>query len=402
MCNIPTINEFAKAIETFKSLHTGKEQIASMGFNELSIDMLNIDYSNSKQKIHFINPQYGGDMIYVYNKLREYHSHNTIINILSASTDNVFYFRTLSQQFGFKNISNVPFGEMDCPTEVYDIVINCTPGDTFDFVKGFDTLKLNGKILYCHLAEVVLNIKERTRDEDNYRFLLKEILSNNETIIKLFDGSDEFKSQFDTLISTFIVCKNKKKEIKVLYNQFNKQTNLISVDSLDDIWMHGNQIVSKIFKFLNKQTNSYPKIFDRLYKQLKKQNKNVLNEYKWWVTPNAFNGVLFSTNYYSFFSARKLATNNNFICKSENLQTKDFVFGFHTKKEAINFAKLLQTKFMRFYLSMYKVDGNLNRNETRNLPEFDLSKEWTDKMIQKKLEIPKKYCTFIDEFNFIQ
>lgn len=63
---------------------------------------------------------------------------------------------------------------------------------------------------------------------------------------------------------------------------------------------------------------------------------------------------------------------------------------------------LLETKFMRFYLSMYKVDKNLNRNESRNLPEFDLSKKWTDKMIQKKLEIPKKYCTFIDEFNLIQ
>ena len=402
MCNIPTINEFEKGIETFKSLHTGKEQIASMSLIQKSIDVLDIDYSNSNQKIHFINPQYGAEMIYVYNNFRKHHSHNVTIKILSASTDNFFYYDILSKQFGFNNIFNISFGEMDCGVEIYDYIIRTTPGDTFDFVKGFDVLKLNGKILYSHLAEIILNKKNRTKDEDEERLMLKNILSNNQTKIRLFDGKDEFKSQFDTLIATFFVSKNKKANIKVIYNQFTDNMECVSIDSLNDIWIHGNQIVSRIFKFFNQRTISYPKIFDRLYKNLKKENKNILKECKWWVTPNAFNGVLLSANYYSFFSTRKLQMVDNFICKSENLQNKDFAFGFHTKKEAINFAKLLQTKFMRFYLSMYKVDGNLNRNETRNLPEFDLSKEWTDKMIQKKLEIPKKYCTFIDEFNFIQ
>jgi hypothetical protein len=402
MFNIPTISEFEKAMIAIKSLHTGKEQIGSMSFNQKNIDMMDIDYSKSEQKIHFINPQYGGDMIYVYNKFREYHSHNITLNILSASTNDKFYFDILQNQFGFKNIYNVSFAELDCAIETYDIVIRCTPGDTFDFVKGFDILKPNGKIMYSHLAEIILNKKDRTKDEDEERLMLKNILSNNQTKIRLFDGKAEFKSQFDTLIATFFVSKKKKADIQLIYSQFTDNIETVSVDSLNDIWIHGNQIVSRIFRFFNQKTISYPKIFDRLYKNLKKDNKNVLKQYKWWVTPNAFNGVLFSTNYYSFFSARKLQIINNFICKSEDLQNKDFIFGFHTKKEALNFAKLLQTKFMRFYLSMYKVDGNLNRNETRNLPEFDLSKEWTDKMIQKKLEIPKKYCIFIDEFNFIQ
>ena len=79
-----------------------------------------------------------------------------------------------------------------------------------------------------------------------------------------------------------------------------------------------------------------------------------------------------------------------------------FHFGFSSKKEALNFVKLLQTKFMRFYLSMYKVDGNLNRNETRNLPEFDLSKEWDDDMINNYLDIPDNYRIFIDNFNLIK
>jgi hypothetical protein len=401
MNNIPTINEFEKAMDVFKSLHTGKEQIASMFFIQKNIDMLDINYS-IPHKIHLINPQYGTEIIYLYNKFREYHSHDAILNMLSASTDNLFYFRTLSDQFGFKNIYNVSFGEMDCAVETYDIVIRCTPGDTFDFVKGFDILKPNGKILYSHLGEIIFNKKDRTKDEDVFRLTLKNILSTNETKIRVFDGKDEFKSQFDTLITTFFVTKNEKEQISICYNQFTDNTNWISINSINDIWIHGNQIVSKIFRFFNQKTINYPKIFDRLYKNLKKENTSVLTQYKWWVTPNAFNGVLFSANYYSFFSFMKLQDTHNFICKSEDLQNKDFVFGFHTKKEAINFAKLLQTKFMRFYLSMYKVDGNLNRNETRNLPEFDLSKEWTDKMIQKKLEIPKKYFTFIDEFNFIQ
>jgi hypothetical protein len=51
---------------------------------------------------------------------------------------------------------------------------------------------------------------------------------------------------------------------------------------------------------------------------------------------------------------------------------------------------------------MYKVDGNLNRNETRNLPEFDLSKEWDDDMINNYLDIPNNYRIFIDNFNLIK
>lgn len=402
MYNIQTISEFEKIINVLKSLHTGKKQIANMSFIQTSIDMVDIDYSNSNQKIHFINPEYGAELVYLYNKFKENHSHNTIMNIFSASTADMFYFKTLKNQFGFKNIYNVSFAEMDCAAETYDIVIRCTPGDTFDFVKGHEVLKTNGKILYSHLGEIILNKKERTMSESEERTQFKDIISNFESKIRLFDGKDEFESQFDTPIATIVASKKKKAEIQVIYNQFNNNMESVSVDSLNDIWIHGNKIVNRIFRFFNQKTISYPKIFDRLYKNLKKDNKNVLKEYKWWVTPNAFNGVLFSRNYYSFFSARKLQIINNFICKSEDLQNKDFIFGFHTKKEALNFAKLLQTKFMRFYLSMYKVDGNLNRNETRNLPEFDLSKEWTDKMIQKKLEIPKKYCIFIDEFNFIQ
>lgn len=404
MFNIPTISEFEKAMIAIKSLHTGKEQIGSMSFNQKNIDMMDIDYSKPEQKIHFINPQYGGDMIYVYNKFREYHSHNTTLNILSASIDDKFYFDILQNQFGFKNIFNVSFGEMDCAFETYDIVIRCTPGDTFDFVKGFDILKPNGKILYSHLAEIILNKKERTMSENEERIKFKDIISNNQTKIKLFNGKYEFKSVFDTPVATILVTKKKSDSINILYNHIdNTNTNWNDVKSINDIWIHGNPIVSNIFRFLNKETKKYPKIFNRLYKNLKRENKNVLNTHKYWVTPNYWNGVLFSKNYYSFFSEQKLKLiNTKIIYKSENVSNLDFSFGFKTKKEALNFVYLLETKFMRFYLSMYKVDKNLNRNESRNLPEFDLSKKWTDKMIQKKLEIPKKYCTFIDEFNLIQ
>ena len=102
---------------------------------------------------------------------------------------------------------------------------------------------------------------------------LKNILSNNQTKIRLFDGKDEFKSQFDTLIATFFVSKKKKADIELIYNQFTDNTETISVNSLNDIWIHGNQIVSRIFRFFNQKTISYPKIFDRLYKNLKKSNK---------------------------------------------------------------------------------------------------------------------------------
>jgi hypothetical protein len=404
MCNIPTINEFSKSIDVFKSLHTGKEQIANMSFIQENIDMINIDYSNSNQKIHFINPQYGAEMIYLYNNFKEYHSHNTIMNIFSASTADVFYFRTLKNQFGFKNVYNIAFAEMDCATETYDIVIRCTPGDTFDFVKGFEVLKPNGKILYSHLAEILVNKKERTMSESEERVQFKDIISSFESKIRFFNGTTQFKSIFDTPVANIIVTKKKSNSINILYNHIDiNNNNWNVVKSINDIWIHGNPIVSNIFKYLNNKTKKYPKIFNRLYKNLKKQNKNTLDIYKYWVTPNYWNGVLFSRNYYSFFSEQKLKSiNTKIIYKSENLSNLDFSFGFKTKKEALNFVYLLETKFMRFYLSMYKVDKNLNRNETRNLPEFDLSKKWTDKMIQKKLEIPKKYCTFIDEFNFIQ
>ena len=408
MYSIPTIDEFEKLIAVSKSLETGKSQLAEMRFIDICIDMMEIDYTNSNQKILIQNPLNGAELIYLYNKFKEYHTHDTIMNILFACTNHTFYFKTLKHQNGFKNIFNVSFEQFDCANESFDVVIRCTPGNNTDFVKGFDVLKKGGKLLYSHLAEIVLNKKERTRDEDEDRNLFKQIVNEYEAKIRLFNGKREFKSTFDTLIATTIITKTENKKIKVRYNQFDTNNlNWIELTSTNDLWIHGNQLVSKIFKSFNEKTKSNPKIFNRLYKNLKKENTNLFSKYKWWVSPNLIAGVIFSKGYYSFLTIEQSVNPKSMICKSEDLQIKKkindmFHFGFSTKKEALNFIKLLQTKFMRFYLSMYKVDGNLNRNETRNLPEFDLSKEWDDDMINNYLDIPDNYRIFIDNFNLIK
>ena len=71
-------------------------------------------------------------------------------------------------------------------------------------------------------------------------------------------------------------------------------------------------------------------------------------------------------------------------------------FGFDSKKEAQNFITYLKTDFVRFALSMYKLNTSLDTGELYAIPWLDFSKKWDDKKLRIRFSLTK------DEIDFIQ
>ena len=98
-----------------------------------------------------------------------------------------------------------------------------------------------------------------------------------------------------------------------------------------------------------------------------------------------------------FLSLISLDIKNNTTIK-ENDISKCIVFEFNNEIERLNFINYCKSKFARFCLSFYKINGNLNRGETKLIPWMDFTKEWNDKKLCEEFGISKELWQYIDNF----
>jgi hypothetical protein len=70
-------------------------------------------------------------------------------------------------------------------------------------------------------------------------------------------------------------------------------------------------------------------------------------------------------------------------------------FYFDTKEEQINCFNYLKTKFARFCLSIYKINQHLDGGELGSVPYFDFTKQWTNELCAKELNITDEELTYM-------
>ncbi len=69
---------------------------------------------------------------------------------------------------------------------------------------------------------------------------------------------------------------------------------------------------------------------------------------------------------------------------------------FDTKKSARRYAAYLQTRFVRFLVSLRKATQHANRTVYAFVPDVPLSDEWTDETLYKRYGLTKKEIAFIE------
>jgi hypothetical protein len=261
------------------------------------------------------------------------------------------------------------------------------------FNKAFDELEDGGTLICVHPSTPFINRKPTKDTGGTSR--IKEIVSKYKTRLTLVDGNTIFNAGFFTPLSITRVEKVLDEKIEVVYSHINSNNKEVKTyDKLDDIFVHGNDIVVDIYNKIlkNIKSNVQSKLTRTGHRSnyYLKINSIVGNIPKNGEANPDFNCILYKQN------------ENNFAeLISDTFENGDKNFlGFESVNLAKNGFEYLKTKFARFCVSLYKMNQHLDRGELEIVPYMDFSQEWTDEKLFEHFELEIEERNFIN--NYIQ
>lgn len=259
------------------------------------------------------------------------------------------------------------------------------------FNKAFEELNDGGTLICLHPSTPFINRKPTKDDGKTQK--IKEIVSKYKTRLTLVDGNKIFDAGFFTPLSITRVEKVLDEKIEVIYSHIDSKNKEVKVyDKLDDIFIHGNDIVVEIYNKILKNITSdvHSKLTRTGYRSnfyLKiigiggNKPKNG--------TPNPdFNCIIYRENENKF---------DKIISDSFNGGDSNYV-AFNSIEEAKNGFEYFKTKFARFCVSLYKMNQHLDRGELMIVPYMDFSQEWTDEKLFEHFDLESEQRNFINTY----
>jgi hypothetical protein len=259
------------------------------------------------------------------------------------------------------------------------------------FNKAFEELNDGGTLICLHPSTPFINRKPTKDDGKTQK--IKEIVSKYKTRLTLVDGNKIFDAGFFTPLSITRVEKVLDEKIEVVYSHIDSTNKEVKVyDKLDDIFIHGNDIVIGIYNKILKNIKSdvHSKLTRTGYRSnyYLKINSIVGNIPKKGEVNPDFNCIIYKQNENNF---QELITDT-----FEN-GDKNFL-GFDSVEFAKNGFEYLKTKFSRFCVSLYKMNQHLDRGELEIVPYMDFSQEWTDEKLFDEFRLEPEEREFINTY----
>jgi hypothetical protein len=262
------------------------------------------------------------------------------------------------------------------------------------FNKAFEELNDGGTLICLHPSTPFINRKPTKDDGKTQK--IKEIVSKYKTRLTLVDGNKMFDAGFFTPLSITRVQKVLDEKIEVVYSHIDSNNKKVKVyDKLDDIFIHGDDIVLKI----------RDRIFSKMDKSLEDFNGRTdsSKKYNFYIKTTSILGNIPKNGKLNpdFFCLIYKSDENNF----DKLLNDKFENGYNyigcdDKKNAVNMFEYFKTKFVRFSISIYKLNQNLHRGELMAVPYMDFSQEWTDEKLFEHFGLEIEERNFIN--NYIQ
>ena len=337
--------------------------------------------------------------IALYWKLRKYHSHEHIVTkqIYLNDISPVCYKSLLS--FGFKNVTklDVLSKEFDekYKTMKFDVSTINPPyknGLHIDiFNKAFDMLKDGGTIICIHPATPFINRKPTSENGKVIR--IKEIVSDYRSELKLVDGNTIFDNAgFFTPLSITTVTKEKEAGVNVIYSHYSPSDEVKKYESLDDVFIHGNDIVLSI----------RDKIFSKMDKSIEDFNIRCGKRGNFYLKTTSILGNIPKSGKVNpdFYCVIYRNDENDFDkLITEHIDDKNHnQIVFNDLDLAKNGFGYLKTKFVRFCVSLTKLNQNLHRGELAAVPYLDFTQKWDDEKLKAYFELTDEEWEFIDEY----
>jgi hypothetical protein len=309
-----------------------------------------------------------------------------IINSINFDEDNKF-FSTLNETMGFKK---------NMKKKMKFIIINPPYKNGLHieiFNRSVEELEDFGE-LFCIQPSTPFVNRKPTRDDDKTK-KIKENVSKYRTRLTLVDGNRIFKNAgFFTPLSMTRLKKVLDKKIEVVYSHIDSTNKEVKTyDKLDDIFIHGNDIVLKIRdKIFSKMTTSiYDKLsrrgsFDKFYFKINTVAGNVSR------TDGKIN-----PDFYCMIYKENENNISDFITDLSINGDLNYV-SVSTREAAKNCGNYLLTKFARFCVSLYKMNVQFSRGELMAVPYMDFSQEWTDEKLFDYFELTQEERDFINTY----
>ena len=353
-----------------------------------------------KDKKNFVFPhaKSGSGMIALAYLLKSYSimvfgkvgvTNEEIIELLSYEDENTF-FEKLNNTTGFIKSS---------PNKKDFIIVNPPYFKHIEiFIKCFYELNDGGTLICIHPSTPFLNDKPTNKELWK---TIRNIINENESHIKLFDGNKIFKdAEFFTPLSITTVKKQKNSKVYVTYSHLDTNNKKVhQYDSLSSVYIHGNDMVldikNKIQKKISKnlsefvyrrgyRNNIYLKIV-RVSGHPPKNGHNTVN-------PD-FYQLIFKIDEFNY--DRIITSLPRGKLKNKGALNE---IGFDSIEHLKNGHSYLLTKFARFCVSLRKTGPDLNFVDLELVPYVDFSKEWNDEKLFDYFGLTQEERNFINEY----
>lgn len=394
-CLDMNINEFLKVGDTF-------DEIYKYGGDDTQLSVRD-SYNILKKELKNIKAKLGQKFVVQYAKSG---SINLALTYLLKENSKQIFGRELTNQeiiesvsyedknTFFESLINTMGFSKSTKTNKDFIVINppYKGGLHIDiFNKAFEELNDGGTLICLHPSTPFINRKPTKDDGKTQK--IKEIVSKYKTRLTLVDGNKIFDAGFFTPLSITRVEKVLDEKIEVIYSHINSTNKEVKVyDKLDDIFIHGNDIVigiyNKILKNIKSDVHSKLTRVGHRSNYYLKINSIVGNIPKNGEVNPDFNCILYKQNQNNF---------EELITDTFENGDKNFL-GFESIDFAKNGFEYLKTKFSRFCVSLYKMNQHLDRGELEIVPYMDFSQEWTDEKLFDYFELTQDEREFINEY----
>ena len=247
----------------------------------------------------------------------------------------------------------------------FDLIVSNPPYNNRADIKILTSvLEMGENICFVHPVAWLYETNKNTKTND----LLKQKIRKRLKSVEMFNGNEKFN------ILTYT-------PIAITY--FNNEENLEILIEDNSNFYHADKIsykVSDIYE-INKYAfyNGYTSIKDKIERFVHIPIEIGQFKEKFSVGVARIRGNVASYDFYSIVTKDE---NSHYLGKYKD------GYSFKTQIEQQNFYKFLKTKFVRFCISMTKIDANIIYDLLNSkIPMLDFSISWTDKECAKELEI---------------
>ncbi len=259
------------------------------------------------------------------------------------------------------------------------------------FNKAFELLKDGGKMTCIHPSTPFITRKPTKKDSKTKTII--KIVSEYKTRFTFIDGNKLFNAGFFAPLSITTVEKNESQKIEVIYKHINdKSEEIFTYNSLDEIFIHGNSVVSKIYKKIISKSETF--LDSKLTRKGFRNNFYLkINS----IVGNIPKNGKVNPDFYCLI----YRDNQNLF---EELISQTFIsgdtmyVGVDSIDQGLNLFNYCLTKFARFCVSLYKINQHIDRGELMALPFLDFNNQWTDEDLYRHFDLTEEEVDFINNY----